>query len=174
MKATAGTRQSPSNAAAAAALLIGCALAAPSIATAAKNAGKDCNGNLTDLHSLEMSVEALTINVVEHLPTDTSADFRESLDPMDANVRAAAPTLSLTPRVASILDQAFSTGSGDSGAKAAESKPEDQTSPLADSSAGHPGIKISADEAAPVADEVAADDEFDNPRIHERMYRNDI
>lgn len=171
MAAKAGTRHFPSNIAVAVALVLGCALTMATVARAAKNALADCEEIVLDFHSYNISVDALTLNAVDHLSPDSSVNAGEPLDPKYVDVQAVATPLTLTPRAASILDQAFAS---DSVARVTESNHAAQTSPLADSSPNHPGIKITSADSATVADDVAANDDIEYSRIQDRMFRSDI
>ena len=95
MAAKSGTRHFPSNIAVAIVLVLGCALTIPTVARAARNAVADCEKIVLDFQSREISVEALTLNAVDHLSPDSSANAGEPLDPKGVDVRAVERIYSL-------------------------------------------------------------------------------
>lgn len=109
-----------------------------------------------ELKSLELPVNALTVDVVDHTPTDPDA-----IDEQSAITDSVAPVLYLTPRVANILRDVFGT--------TAEELPDERpaqpsSSPLADSDR-----KSDAVEPADTGNETS-----DLPRFQQQMLRTDI
>ena len=75
-------------------------------AYAASTAVYPCDQVGRDLQSLEVPVGELTLDVVDHVPTDPAA-----IDERSAITDSVAPILYLTPRVTNIVDDVFQTAS---------------------------------------------------------------
>jgi len=75
-------------------------------AHAASTAVYPCDQVGRDLQSLEVPVGELTLDVVDHVPTDPAA-----IDDQSAITDSVAPVLFLTPRVTNIVDDVFRTAS---------------------------------------------------------------
>ena len=75
-------------------------------AYAASTAVYPCDQVGRDLQSLEVPVGELTLDVVDHVPTDPAA-----IDEQSAITDSVAPILYLTPRVTNIVDDVFQTAS---------------------------------------------------------------
>jgi hypothetical protein len=124
--------------------------------------------NIAAIQSLDVPMQSLKIDAVDHYQVDTSEDDIEAIDLALIDAESVAPLLSLKPRVASIADRVFSTdpvkASSDdetshSMSPLAERKlaPTRMTSPVTDS-----------DTDLPEKHEVAV------PTMQEQMYRKDI
>lgn len=115
-----------------------------------------CDQVARDLTSLEVTVAALSIDLVDHVTTELdSAKLAIESDTTDS----MAPLLYLTPRVATIMRDIFAPAVKN---QSLDRNEDIQASPLADR----------VEEAQPAA----ADDEIeiDLPRFQRRMYRTDI
>ncbi len=113
-----------------------------------------------ELKSLELPAGALTVDVVDHTPTDPDA-----IDEQSAITDSVAPVLYLTPRVANILRDVFGTTAEELPQKLPNERPaQASSSPLADS-----------DEKSAAVEPVDAGNETsDLPRFQQQMLRTDI
>ena len=113
-----------------------------------------------ELKSLELPVNALTVDVVDHTPTDPDA-----VDEQSVITDSVAPVLYLTPRVANILRDVFGTTIEELPQKLPNERPaQPSSSPLADSDQ-----KSVAVEPADTGNETS-----DLPRLQQQMLRTDI
>jgi len=115
-----------------------------------------CDQVARDLTSLDVAVDALSVNLVDHVTTELEpGSFETESDATDT----LAPLLYLTPRVATILRDVFAPATEN---QALDVEEEIQTSPLADSD----------DETSPV--DAAEEREIALPRFQRQMFRTDI
>ena len=129
-------------------------LSAP--AQAANNLVNPCDQVGRDLQSLEVPVDELTVDVVDHATTDAV-----TLDEQAADADPVAPILYLTPRVTNILRDVFGT----TPEELPRAEPEQpSSSPVADSDE-----KSDTVEAAGAVDESNA-----LSRFQQQMLRTDI
>ena len=113
-----------------------------------------CDQVERDLTSLEVTVAALSVNLVDLVITELDpASFAEEADDTDS----MAPLLFLTPRVATIIRDVFAPAN-----TPLDSKENVQTSPLADS----------AEQTR--STDVVEETEIDLPRFQRQMFRTDI
>ena len=114
-----------------------------------------CDQIARNLTSLEVTVAALSVDLVDHVATELDADgFAAESDTTDT----MAPLLYLTPRVATILRDVCAPAANQS----LDGDEDVQTSPVADS----------VDENRPT---VGADEnQIDLPRFQRQMFRTDI
>lgn len=131
-------------------------------ALAANEPISPCEQVSRDLKSLDIQVETLIIDAVDHVPIDQKA-----IDPnaLDANPRAGvseAPIIYLTPRVTSILRDVFGAATAD---RSSETQEQNSSSPLADSEKTVESGVVSADEA---------NESNELPHYQRQMYRTDI
>jgi len=109
-----------------------------------------------DLTSLEVTVAALSIDLVDHVTTELdSANLAKESDTTDT----MAPLLYLTPRVATIMRDIFAPAAKN---QLLDRNEDVQASPLAD--------RVEEAQSAAADDEI----EIDLPRFQRRMYRTDI
>ncbi len=140
--------------------VLAAALMLNATAFAASGSLDPCDQAARNLKSLEVPVAALTVDVVDHVPTDPAA-----IDDQSAVTDPAAPILYLTPRVTNILRDVFGTTTEQLPLESADERPQQaSSSPLADSVE-----KSDAVEAAEVEDETSA-----MSRFQQQMYRTDI
>ncbi len=115
-----------------------------------------CDQVARDLTSLEVTVAALSIDLVDHVTTELdSANLANESDTTDT----MAPLLYLTPRVATIMRDVFAPSANN---QPRDSNKEVQASPLADS----------VEEAQ--SDDAADEIEINLPEFQRQMYRTDI
>jgi len=113
-----------------------------------------CDQVARDLTSLEVTVAALSIDLVDHVTTELdSAKLAIESDTTDS----MAPLLYLTPRVATIMRDIFASAANN---QSLDRNKNLQASPLADR----------VEETQSAADEI----EIDLPRFQRQMYRTDI
>lgn len=135
-------------------------------AVAASNSRMPCAQVGRDLKSLEITVEALTLTAVDHVPIAQNAAKPNTPDGESHVTESEIPYLYLTPRVTSILRDVFGTTAEDLSPALPPVKPKlRSSSPLADS-------EETADSAT-VPDDVAIESD-DMPRYKRQMYRTDI
>jgi hypothetical protein len=115
-----------------------------------------CDQVARDLTSLEVTVAALSVDLVDHVVTELDPG---SFEPESDTTDSMAPLLYLTPRVATILRDVFAPAAEN---RALDGKEEVQTSPLADS-----------DDKTRSAD-AGAENAVDLPRFQRQMFRTDI
>lgn len=99
----------------------------------------------------------------------TSADLNESLNLADDELQVVAPVLSLTPRVATMLDRIFETDS-----EQADFAPVESSSPLAERVTDRPELEDEVESTRSRIQPATADEEYALPKISQRMYRKDI
>ena len=115
-----------------------------------------CDQIARNLTSLEVTVEALSVDLVDHVATELDPDgFAAESDTTDT----MAPLLYLTPRVATILRDVFAPAAVN---QSLDSDDAVQTSPVADS----------VDENRPTS--ATDENEIDLPRFQRQMFRTDI
>lgn len=131
-------------------------------AVAASNSGIPCEQVGRDLKSLEVTVEALTLTAVVHVPIAQNAAKPNTPDGESHVTESGIPYLYLTPHVTSFLRDVFGTTAEDLPPVTPTSQ---SSSPLADS-------EETADSAT-VPDDVAIESD-DMPRYQHQMYRTDI
>lgn len=123
---------------------------------AASNSVVPCDQVGRDLKSLEVPVEALPVDLVDHTPIDP-----DDVDEPRTDISSIAPVLNLTPRVTNILRDVFGT-TNEELTPATPTQPS--SSPLADSDA-------ETDEVEPSDAEI---ERSDLPRFQQQMFRTDI
>jgi len=128
---------------------------------AASNSVVPCDQVSRNLKSLEVPIAALTVDDVEHVPTDRRAVDPNAIDTESHLTDAEVPILYLTPRVTNILRDVFGATT--------EGLPSDlpmqpSSSPLADSEALADSIET--------AD--AVNETSDLPHYQRQMFRKDI
>jgi hypothetical protein len=127
-----------------------------SIALGATSSFVPCDQVERDLTSLEVTVAALSVNLVDHVTTELDpASFAEEADSTDS----MAPLLFLAPRVAIIIRDVFAPATANTPLHSNENI---QTSPLADS----------AEETR--STDAVEETEIDLPRFQRQMFRTDI
>jgi hypothetical protein len=137
--------------------VLAAALLMSATAHAASNPVVPCDQIGRNLQSLEVPVDTLPLEVVDHTPIDPDRLLDEALVESDS----ATPVLDLTPRVTNILRDVFGASDEE---LTRETPSQPVSSPLADS-AGE------SDEAEPAAVEI---DRSNLPRIQQQMFRKDI
>jgi hypothetical protein len=136
--------------------VLAAALMSSATAHAASNSDVPCDQVGRNLKSLEVPVDALPVNVVDHAPIDPDALYEPRAD-----IASATPVLNLTPRVTNILRDVF----GATNEELTEETPtQPSSSPFADSDAD-------ADDVEPADVEIETSD---LPRFQQRMFRTDI
>lgn len=133
------------------------ALLMSATAQAANNPVVPCDQVGRNLQSLEVPVDTLPLDLVDHTPIDPDSLLDEALVGSDT----ATPVLDLAPRVTNILRDVFGASDEE---LTQETPSQSVSSPLADS-AGE------SDEAEPAAVEI---DRSDLPRFQQQMFRKDI
>lgn len=136
-------------------------LIASATVLASDNSVSPCEQVGRELRSLDVPVETMILNRVDHVPVD-----RTAVDPDDVKVdlrgvESDAPIIFLTPRVTSILRDVFSAGDED----ALEVTEAKSVSPVADSE------DVVDIVVAPLNDE---NETIDLPLYQHQMYRKDI
>ena len=125
-------------------------------AHAASNSVVPCDQVARELKSLEVPVNALPVDLVDHAPIDPDVLYEPRTD-----TASATPVLNLTPRVTNILRDVF----GATNEELVEETPsQPSSSPLADSDAD-------ADDVEPADVE---NESSDLPRFQQQMFRTDI
>lgn len=160
---TARARRTRSNIAMAVALLSGCGLSLNAFAASEKVI--DCENMARNAESLDVPVQELSVNVVDHFPAAT-AESDETLDLASADAQNLAPVLLLTPRVAAMLDRVFDSDNAESSSTDAN----EARSPVADRLARQDAV----DEDRVLMQDADADEDLELPNVHQRMFRNDI
>lgn len=113
-----------------------------------------------ELKSLELPVNALTVDVVDLTPTDPNA-----IDEQSVITDSVAPVLYLTPRVANILRDVFGTTIEELPQELPDDRPaQPSSSPFADSDQ-----KSDAVEPADTGNETS-----ELPHFQKQMFRTDI
>jgi hypothetical protein len=113
-----------------------------------------------ELKSLALPVNALTVDVVDHTPTDPNA-----IDEQSVITDSVAPVLYLTPRVANILRDVFGTTIEELPQELPDDRPaQPSSSPFADSDQ-----KSDAVEPADTGNETS-----ELPHFQKQMFRTDI
>lgn len=140
------------------------ALMLSATALAASNSVVPCDQISRNLKSLEVPVEALTIDAVEHSPTDRRAVDPNAIDAESHLTDAEVPILYLTPRVTNILRDVFGATTEDRPSDPSDMPKQPTYSPLADSEALAESIE-SAD---------AVNETRDLPHYQRHMFRKDI
>ena len=136
--------------------VLAAALMSSASAHAASNSVVPCDQVGRDLKSLEVPVNTLPVDVVDHTPIDPDS-LNEALVDSDS----AAPILDLTPRVTNILRDVFGTTNEE---LIQEKTTQPSSSPLADS-------VEKSDEVEPAE---AENERNDLPRFQRQMFRTDI
>ncbi len=140
--------------------VLAAALMANATAYAASGSLDLCDQADRNLKSLAVPVAALTVDVVDHVPTDAAA-----IDDQSAVTDPAAPILYLTPRVTNILRDVFGTTTEQLPLESADERPQQaSSSPLAGSDE-----KSDAVEPADIVDKTST-----LPRFQQQMRRTDI
>ena len=157
-----------SQAAATVAVLMGSFIAANAIAASANLV--ECSEMNRDNHDLIVAMDELSVKVVEHItpnPVDLTIlddDDIQSLDLVDIDLQTDAPTLSLSPRVATMLDKIFEVDQ--SPAREIVNDAAGLTSPVADGPIGKEALEDSQD--------ISVDNEAQLPQLQRSMNRRDI
>lgn len=127
-----------------------------------------CDKTARDVNTLNVTLDELSLNAVDHVPADSAKTTTDALNTAAIDTSAISPLLTLSPRVATILDQVFAIDTD----KDVSSDDESTSVPSSESFSGHPGISAPR-QTSPVA-EKRADDQLDLPALRERMFRKDI
>lgn len=90
----------------AATILLGCSLSVSAFAS--NNKMGVCRTADVSMPTADPAVERLVVSPVDHYPAESTADITKPIDQSADDINTVAPTLSLTPRVASILERVFS------------------------------------------------------------------
>lgn len=125
-------------------------------AHAASKSGVPCEQVGRDLQSLEVPVDALAVEAVDHAPIDP-----EIIDAQSTASESVAPVLNLGPRVTHILRDIFDLSAEE---LLQESSQQPPSSPLADSD--QKTDTVEADDAKVEEEEL--------PRFQRQMLRTDI
>ncbi len=136
--------------------VLAAALMSSASARAASNSVVPCDQVGRNLQSLEVPVDTLPVDVVDHTLIDP-----DSLDEALFDSDSAAPILNLTPRVTNILRDIFGTTNDE---LIQETPSQLSSSPLADS-------VEESDEVEPAEVE---NERSDLPRFQQQMFRTDI
>lgn len=139
--------------------------------------GPSCDNSGHRLQTLNVSVEALAAETVEHIgaPVETAAAPKRS----DTVNQAIAPLLYLTPHIAAILNSVFDSTDvvpGQEQAKRALTVPE-ASKPATAASAPHAPAADVEDDTEPANRTNSANSAFRNDdiaRFQRQMYRKDI
>ncbi len=115
-----------------------------------------CDQVARNLTSLEVTVEALSVDMVDHVVNELETGSFESIESEADATDTMAPFLYLTPRVATILRDVFAPD------QSLDSDEDVQTSPLADSVIETRSV------------DATEEDKIDLPRFQRQMYRTDI
>ena len=118
-----------------------------------------CDQVARDLTSLDVTVAALSVDLVDHVTTEPKPGSFESIEKNSDTTDTMAPLLYLAPRVATILRDVFEPAAANQPLVSDEDR---QTSPVADSN--------DETRSADAEDE----NEIDLPRFKRQMYRTDI
>ena len=118
-----------------------------------------CDQVARDLTSLDVTVAALSVDLVDHVTTEPKPGSFESIDANSDTTDTMAPLLYLTPRVASILRDVFEPATA---IQPLDSDEDLQTSPVAES--------VDESRSAAAEDE----NEINLPRFQRQMFRTDI
>jgi hypothetical protein len=130
-------------------------------AHAASSALVPCEQVGRDLKSLEVRVDSLSVDVVDHTPTVPVAANPNAIDEQSAVTDSLVPFLYLTPRVTSIVRDVFKTTTKELPQETSE---QPSSSPVA-------GSDGKSDDVEP-AD--AGNETRDLPRFQRQMFRTDI
>jgi len=127
------------------------------VSLAASNSIAPCDAVGKDLRSLEIPVNELNADTVDHMPASGGMD--DTLDARSVDSANAAPRLFLTPRVASILREVFGADSD-----------SDVAMDITDD--------VDTEDRAPSQETLAPvtliDEAAETPRFQRQMFRKDI
>lgn len=159
--------QHPGHTALAVALLFGSALGTNVLA--ASNPVVIDRDVTQDLQRSPGSAENSSSKLPNRSPAKVSADISASLELADSStgLQIVAPVLTLTPRVANLLDQIFATNG-----KPAEAAAIESSSPLAEQQTNRKSLPYAAGKTPSLLPQTTANGEL--PRLQRRMYRTDI
>lgn len=136
--------------------LLAATLMLSATAQAASSVVLPCEQVERDLQSLEVPVNALAADSVDHAPIDP-----EMMDEESSGTESVTPVLKLGPRVTTILREVFDMTAEES---AHQTSKQFSSSPLADTD--EPSEASESDDAA--------NDKSELPRFQRRMLRTDI
>ena len=140
-----------------AALVLYSGFAAAAVGTT--NSRVECDGTGKNLHSFDIPISELTVEVVDHMPAASDAAPGDGLA-LEAPIwNTAAPVLVLTPRVAGILQDVF-----DSDAAASDDESDDYV----------PDAALPAESTDKMAPVTLIDEKAGESRFQRQMYRKDI
>lgn len=159
--------KSPSPAAFKVALLLCCGISASALA--ASNPVVICDDIPQDMQGLGIPVKSLPLRIVDHSLAVAPADLNESLESADAELHVVAPVLSLTPRVATLLDKIFAIDSPQ-----LDSTKLQSSSPLAERVTDRSELQNEDEVTGPGIQQTAADKGIELPKIPQQMFRKDI
>ena len=114
---------------------------------------------------MEVPTADVSVRTVDY-PADTSSEITEALDISALDAEEIPALITLTPRVASVIDQMFAGQEEET----LDAVPEAPASPVADSIPAQSGIPLP--EAAPIGD--TDEQELQVPGLQDQMYRKDI
>lgn len=135
-------------------------------ALGAASADAECDEVSRDLQRLEITMDSLEIDNVDHMPTSSDVVDSESLGSPITTDGPAAPVLYLTPRVATILREVFGTR--------VDEKTETVSAevPVADDARTEEAADVETTEkTAPVT---LIDQSEELPQFQRQMFRKDI
>ena len=151
------------------------ALTAPSVITCTLSANVlaanavICDKAHDDISSLTVSIDELSISVIDHVSSDSDAVTADSLNSTEIDTSSIPPLLTLSPRALSILDQVFEADDGAEVVSPDASLAEPTS--ISKRYSGHPGIP--SRQSSPVAEQ-SDDEQLELPAIREQMFRKDI
>jgi hypothetical protein len=128
-----------------------------------------CDKAQQDISGLTVSIDELSVSVIDHVSSDSDDIAADSLDTTEIDTSSIPPLLTLSPRAVSILDQVFEADDGVEVVSPDESLAEPAS--ISRRFSGHPGIP--ARQSSPVAEQID-DEQLELPAIREQMFRKDI
>lgn len=151
--------------------LTGVVLLGWSAAFGATSFETDCDEVSRDLQRLEITMDELEVDAVDHMAVTEDVVDRQSLDTTEAAVGAAAPVLYLTPRVATILREVFGTSVDDGTGQEANEAPAEL--PVAEESEAD-DVAADPESAELTAPVTLIDQSEELPQFQRQMFRKDI
>lgn len=152
-----------------------------SLALAAASSVVECDDVAKNLQSLEVAVDELSVESIEHIPADIDITASEPLEARPERSVVTSPILDLTPRVAAIIRDVFGQPESpdgnveeiqlleNSGVQIGEPGKAQASSPLAGSANG---VELPRSDDTEIEPDRSADGDS-VPQIS-RMYRTDI
>lgn len=134
----------------------------------ATNSESGCDEISRDFQRLDVTLDALEVDAVDHMPVTNEVVDSQSLDTTETTEGAAAPVLYLTPRVATILREVFGTGVDEDPREEAAAA---ETPVAEDTEVDDPADAEAAEMTAPVT---LIDQTEELPQFQRQMFRKDI